>query len=356
MNKIDRDSSVDIAKGIGIILVVFGHINAEETRFLKECIYQFHVPFFFLISGMLFNFRENFYRFFIKKLNRLYLPAIIWLTIFYFIILTADYYLRGIKTTTDSFIKHNIMQILGLRVNQLGGAMWFLFSLFRSSAIFALSIHLSKQLSDIIDEKLVISILMILAFWLGFSYSFPYSLEVDCIALGFICLGRLYYLLEVHQKLRYLTTREQLSTTFIGCALIVFTHYFNNIDIALGNFGTPPLTICSSITGSIATLSLSITLVKNKRITKILSYIGKCSIWILTGHFVAFKIVTISQALYYHYSPESFFSHPTFITKGYWIPTYLIAGILLPLGFCHVCKTKLFPTIQSITRLVKTTA
>lgn len=335
-----REDSLDIAKGIGIILVVIGHVNAEEIRSFEECIYQFHVPFFFLISGMLLNTNGNLTRFVIKKVNRLYLPAILWLTVFYFIILSAGFCLQGTEIIFSNFIKHNILQLLGLRVNQLGGAIWFLFCLFRSSVVYALAIHLSKQLFDIKDEKDVTSILIILAFCIGFTFHFPYSLEVDSLALGFICLGRLYYLLGLHQKLLNLKTGVQLLITLFGYALIVFTHYFNDIDIALGKFGLPLLTICSSIIGSIASLSLSITLLKHKRISLVLSYIGQRSIWILIGHFLAFKIVTVSQVLYYHSSTESFLTHPTFISHGYWILVYIIAGILMPLGICHIYRTK----------------
>lgn len=48
-----RIDYLDIAKGIGIILVLVGHIskNDEINRFL----YLFHMPLFFIISGMLYK-------------------------------------------------------------------------------------------------------------------------------------------------------------------------------------------------------------------------------------------------------------------------------------------------------------
>lgn len=50
-----RDKSIDIAKGIGIILVVYAHvINRLELQSLStvvNIIYSFHMPLFFVISG-----------------------------------------------------------------------------------------------------------------------------------------------------------------------------------------------------------------------------------------------------------------------------------------------------------------
>lgn len=51
---------LDIAKGIGIILVVFGHSITQYNNqvsgiwsVIYNFIYSFHMPFFFLISGIL---------------------------------------------------------------------------------------------------------------------------------------------------------------------------------------------------------------------------------------------------------------------------------------------------------------
>lgn len=47
---------LDIAKGIGIIMVVMGHVMPYCP--LYYWIYGFHVPLFFVISGMLCNYSK----------------------------------------------------------------------------------------------------------------------------------------------------------------------------------------------------------------------------------------------------------------------------------------------------------
>lgn len=49
----NRDKTLDIAKGIGILLVVIGHMPINID--LYNTIYTFHVPLFFFISGVLYT-------------------------------------------------------------------------------------------------------------------------------------------------------------------------------------------------------------------------------------------------------------------------------------------------------------
>ena len=67
-----RDSIVDIAKGIGIFLVVLGHVPLP--RELLTAIYLFHMPLFFFLSGMFFHSEENFIYGVYKKVRTLIIP------------------------------------------------------------------------------------------------------------------------------------------------------------------------------------------------------------------------------------------------------------------------------------------
>ena len=58
---------VQIAKGLGIILVVSGHFcpktSPEYWQSLNKIIYLFHMPLFFLLSGFLFRYEKYQYLF-----------------------------------------------------------------------------------------------------------------------------------------------------------------------------------------------------------------------------------------------------------------------------------------------------
>ena len=89
MNK-SRFDYIDIAKGLGILAVVWAHIML--VGWSHEIIYAFHMSFFFFVAGMLFK-REKYTSFgnFIKKRSkRLLVP--------YFIYAVASYALwAGLK-------------------------------------------------------------------------------------------------------------------------------------------------------------------------------------------------------------------------------------------------------------------
>lgn len=67
---------IDIAKGIGIYLVVLGHLNVGYTvSFLQ----QFHVPLFFFLSGYVYslNTKQGIRKFVIKKIKQIYVPFVL---------------------------------------------------------------------------------------------------------------------------------------------------------------------------------------------------------------------------------------------------------------------------------------
>lgn len=47
----NRNYAIDVMKGIGIFLVVLGHLMSPRSPF----IYSFHMPLFFILGGFLFK-------------------------------------------------------------------------------------------------------------------------------------------------------------------------------------------------------------------------------------------------------------------------------------------------------------
>ena len=52
-----RYYEIDVAKGIGILLVMLGHILPNNS-FLRMIIYSFHMPLFFILSGLVIKNRS----------------------------------------------------------------------------------------------------------------------------------------------------------------------------------------------------------------------------------------------------------------------------------------------------------
>lgn len=74
-----RESWIDVLKGIGIILVVIGHTSLENC--LVDWIYTFHMPMFFMLSGYLWNvFSERqmkFREFVVRRIKTILWPYVL---------------------------------------------------------------------------------------------------------------------------------------------------------------------------------------------------------------------------------------------------------------------------------------
>lgn len=56
MNTQNRDNTIDITKGIGILLVIVGHTGGlPADTYIHHFIYSFHMPLFFILGGFLFK-------------------------------------------------------------------------------------------------------------------------------------------------------------------------------------------------------------------------------------------------------------------------------------------------------------
>lgn len=80
-----RIEYIDIARGIGIVLVVMGHNDfAAVSPFLYKVIYSFHMPLFFFLSGYFFNAAIGFWEFFKKRFHGIMKPYFFTIFLIYF--------------------------------------------------------------------------------------------------------------------------------------------------------------------------------------------------------------------------------------------------------------------------------
>lgn len=161
----NRNIYVDVQRGILIILVVFGHaidnvINgswgesaSNSFKIVHDIIYSFHMPAFFIISGM-FSYKwveKDFYTFLLGSVKKLVIPYFSWVII-----------VSIIKNMTTSIQKNPIRWIEALKSPIVPFEQyWFLYVLFCVEIIF---FCLNKVISDTLGGYgiLIISIIGVL--------------------------------------------------------------------------------------------------------------------------------------------------------------------------------------------------
>lgn len=110
-----RNQILDIAKGLGILLVVLGH-DINVNSFPNEFIRTFHMPLFFIISGACFCFERNkeIVKFITKRTVQLIIPLVLFCIVTLFIQCMLD---KNLNAVTNMHW-------------QLPGVLWFLLILY----------------------------------------------------------------------------------------------------------------------------------------------------------------------------------------------------------------------------------
>lgn len=143
-------SDVDVAIGIAISLVVYGHLlfNVKDLDWFVESrklIYKFHMPLFMFFSGLLmaYSFRPLISRymygeFLIKKAKKFVPPYIL----FSFIFLIFDYFFYGLDKTN---VIDKVKSVFIYPAEGPAGFLWYIYILFEFYLILPLLMLIAKK-------------------------------------------------------------------------------------------------------------------------------------------------------------------------------------------------------------------
>src|SRR5215207_4334268 len=194
-----RIGYLDIARGIGILLVVLGHNDfGAISPFFQRVIYSFHIPLFFFLSGYFINTSAPFSDYFKKRFHSVLKPYLFTIFLIYF--------------TSVSFEKMGFQTAIGRMVKSLYGSvnyidwgqLWFLPHLFVVSLYAFFFLTVVSRLGDrqvtwgILLGTLAIAVLFLRVFYpfsisvFGKEYELfglPLSLDLVLLSGFFIIMG-----------------------------------------------------------------------------------------------------------------------------------------------------------------------
>lgn len=329
-----RVAYVDIAKSIGIILVVLGH-----TDFMfKNFIYQFHLPLFFFLSGYVFSdkYLNNFNIFLKKRIRSLYIPFItfqILFLLFHNLFCYFGFYNELSNTILKlslSDLLINISKILTMGYGeQLAGPLWFLISLLEINFIFYILLKVLKKFSI---NRISFALIMfgLILYNIGCYIELPRMLSQSFIGLLFYILGYIYKKNENSIKLSFIYF-------IISIIFLLICTYFNTVDISKLIINYKFLLIISGLCGTYGILYISQKLsFLNK---KIILYIGENTLYILALHCLVFKILMMFEIKIYNLNHNSLGIFPVYQVNQIWGIIFTFFGVLIPL-FIKFLKEK----------------
>ena len=303
----NRIEYLDIAKGIGILLVVLGHNDFEViSPFVQRLIYSFHMPLFFFLSGYFLNTAVPFFEFFKKRFNSLLKPF--FFTIFLIYFTSISFEKMGFNTAITRIVKSLYGSGHYLDWVQL----WFLPHLFAVSLYAFLFIALVSRLRNrwltwgILLATLAIAIPFLNTFYpfpisiLGKNYELwglPFSLDLVLATGFFFILGH-----EVRQVTAEKTFDNWLILAVTGGIVLLLNVLFPyEVDFNIRLYESFVVNTMEAILGILFVLALARQIeLHTMRFASFLKYLGNISLIILLFHvpmqaFWAQKVVNVTD-------------------------------------------------------------
>lgn len=216
-----RLSWPDMVRGLGVCLVIFGHLlYSSNMPLLNKVIYSFHVPMFFILSGFLYKHHENAsWRIFLwNKAKRLLIPAILSVVLFSPLML---YHARSLSRTFANLLQYCLYISGTVGIN---APAWFFFCLFE---VFVLARLLSLDKKSV-RIKLLITLLAFLGGWMISHLEHNwFGCKNMLPALGFFAIGSI---LKQPNLLQGLTSWSWLLCSF---CLWSFLGWFLNGKVSM---------------------------------------------------------------------------------------------------------------------------
>ena len=310
---------IDIAKAFGIIFVVLAHALSKDT-FLWRFINQFHMPFFFAISGFLYSTKGTIYENVKKKILTLYLPYISCS----FVTMIVGWIVG------EAFSISKIIKILFLMDwGPLLGATWFLAVLFYAILIYDAIVRICIKFK--LSQNLI-TYFAVVCLIIGLYFNFPIRLNNILLGVFYIHFGKL---LKKHYSKLFVKTsvfRRSGEVLFVGIVSLISV--FNTSSFASNTFSSKSCFVIASILGTFGMMSFAYGFSEICRfnfLRRHLCFIGSHTIGIVIWQFVSFKIVSILQICFYHLPLERIYDYPIIYdySFGPWVFILLLSGIYI---------------------------
>ena len=286
-----RIEYIDIARGIGILLVVLAHNDfGYISQYGYQVIYSFHMPLFFLLSGYFIKTNISFLEFSKKRFHSLLKPFLFTIFMIYFMQVSFE------KMAFETALRRIVKSLYGTGVYIDWVQLWFLPHMFVASLCAFLFIVIVGKLNNrwlrlgILTATLALSLPFLKTF-----YPFSVSLlgkEVELFGLPFsldlVFLSGFFYVLG--SELRQITSDTTFDNYFLlfgtGIALFSMNYFIESpMDFNTRTYSSFFINTIEAIVGILFALALSrqIELRANK-LASLMKYFGRISLIILIFH------------------------------------------------------------------------
>jgi len=331
----ERISWIDIARGIGILAVIYAHgLDGHSIRYL---FYAFHIPLFFFLSGVVFHHKnhESFYSIVRSAVKNILIP--------YFLFATLSYSFWLITTNFSQFSIENLpktlFNILYGNGNQkqffYNAVLWFLPCLFITRILFGILTMISTKRIFLALALFVFSVGGYAVSLFSPKLTLPFGFEAALTGVVFFGIGFLFHSLLPHVKHLLEKHRMVIFATGLSVCILVATVNFtlsgHQIDMRLNRLDNYFLFYLAALSGIAMSIAGSFLIRHNS----LLEYIGQQSMPLFIWHLIIFSL--FSKFLMQFITPHMV----TTLRNLYLAPLYTILSI----GVISLCSY-LYPRVK----------
>jgi fucose 4-O-acetylase-like acetyltransferase len=223
---------LDTARALGIVAVVAGHVTADKA--VWSAMYHFHMPLFFVLSGMVFK-PSSVTDVAAKRARALLIPYLGWLLIVTVLDLVFAFILNEpFHLPWDRPIAAIARLVLGgTFLVEPYGTFWFVPCLFIVQNIANLVLRMSTP------KVMLLSLAVLAGSYLVQHWPSPWGIISVPLSLFFFLIGGVY------SRFGALAWRWELAVIAAAASALVF--YSDPVDLKIGYYGTPILSVVAAI-------------------------------------------------------------------------------------------------------------
>lgn len=290
---------IDLARAVGMLLIIVGHVPNAFSGFTYNMIYAVNVPLFFILSGYLFKpqpYAKQLYKLFCNLIMPYLFTGFLMLLITEFVNHFWKYggLISG-GSTKEMLVK--IFFAVGTNTNMLMtgfhmpsiGAIWFLPALFFSSIIYN---FLMKTIGKYKQGFCIVGIIALIICALGFLITkdnatviLPWSLNAAFIGTFFLWIGT-----AIHRN--YFIKHHIVIFSMLGLIIWFFASRFGAFWLNRAYADNPIIAVLGACGGSYAIMGICYGLEKITdlniwhRVVVLVAIYGKDSLIVLCAHII----------------------------------------------------------------------
>ena len=273
---------IDIARTIGMICIILGHLGNNG---INRVVYTFHVPLFFILAGYFINKKKSIGEFAKSRAQALLVPYSATCIVMIIAGIAAGIVIygpagawQGVNWLWACFYGSGNSFDLLFHIKAVG-AIWFLLALFWGSVLFRCSLEINKWI-----RAVFILALFAAAFYTRKIIWLPFSLQPGMCSVLFIYVG--WIVKRYTRRLRAVPTALKCCALAVAAILWgVFIYTYNGtfwiVRCDFGN-GVPDIMMC--ISACLVVVFISWLLEKVPFLGTSFAWIGRYSLLILCIH------------------------------------------------------------------------